>query len=101
MELTSGTVISGRMSTSAVKARVWPSSISVTSISGWPSGVSEFSLTAWPYICGIASLTTSDRMVPRPTRASMIFAGTLPGRKPGTRTCVFPQADPCDFPVRV
>ena len=82
----SGTVISGRTSTSAVKASVWPSSISVTSISGWPSGVSEFSVTAWPYFCGMASLTTSDRMVPRPTRASMIFAGTLPGRKPGTLT---------------
>ena len=84
---TAGRVISGRTSTSAVNSSRSRSSIRVTSISGCPIGSRLLSATAWPYLAGTASLTTSERMAPRPSRASRIFAGTLPGRKPGMRTC--------------
>lgn len=42
----SGTVISGRMSTSAVNCTSSLSSILVMSICGWPSGLSSFSVIA-------------------------------------------------------
>ncbi len=83
----SGISIFGRTSTSAVNARVCPSSIFSISISGWPSTPSCSAPTASLYLAGTASLTTSVRIVPRPSRASRMRAGTLPGRKPGTRTC--------------
>ena len=84
----SGSVISGRTSTSAVNARRSLSAISVTSISGCPSGVtSSAEVTASEYFVGMASLTTCSSTTPRPRRASMMRAGTLPLRKPGTLTC--------------
>ena len=84
----SGSVISGRTSTSAVNARRSLSAISVTSISGCPSGdTSSAEVTASEYFVGIASLTTCSSTTPRPRRASMMRAGTLPLRKPGTLTC--------------
>ena len=39
------------------------------------------------YSSGSASLTASSMTAPRPTRWSMIGAGTLPLRKPGIVTC--------------
>src|SRR5665647_1808707 len=72
-----------------VNFRSWPSSAgtSVTSTSGWPSGRILFSSTAWPETRGSASLTASCSTAPRPTRWSMIRAGILPARKPGTLIC--------------
>ncbi|EUA01493.1 hypothetical protein I547_4222 [Mycobacterium kansasii 824] len=53
----SGSVIWGRTSTSAVKARSWPYSFRVTSMSGRPSGWISDSASACPYRLGRASLT--------------------------------------------
>ena len=84
----SGSVISGRTSTSAVKARWSPSAISVTSMSGRPIGfTSSVAVTASEYLAGTAAFTTSSSTTPRPRRASRMRAGALPGRKPGIRTC--------------
>ena len=46
------------------------------------------SRTASEYARGSASCTASSSTAARPTRWSMIRAGALPGRKPGTRTCL-------------
>ena len=75
------------MSTSAVNSTCSPSSILVTSMSGWLTGKMSLSSTAWPYSLGTASLRVSSSTTARPKRCSMIRAGTLPGRNPGTRTC--------------
>ncbi|EUA36870.1 hypothetical protein I549_4833 [Mycobacterium avium subsp. avium 2285 (R)] len=37
---------------------------------------------------GSASVTTWSSIASRPKRASSNFAGALPGRKPGSRTCL-------------
>lgn len=76
------------MSTSAVNASSSPYSFLVTSISGWPSGCTSDSATACPYRAGSASVTTWSSIASRPKRASSNFAGALPGRKPGKRTCL-------------
>ena len=81
-------MISGRTSTSAVNATWSPSAISVTSMSGRPIGfTSSAVVTASEYFTGIAALTTSSSTTPRPSRASRMRAGALPGRNPGIRTC--------------
>src|SRR5690242_3479756 len=65
-----------------------PSSSLVSSISGWPRARRSLVRTASEYARGSASCTASSRTAARPTRWSMIRAGALPGRKPGTRTCL-------------
>ena len=88
MSSRSGSVISGRTSTSAVNARC----VAVRDLGDLdvrrPIGLtSSARVTASEYLAGIAALTTSSSTTPRPSRASRIRAGTLPGRKPGMRTC--------------
>src|SRR5262249_52686419 len=49
-------------------------------------GLTSPDLSASAYLAGIASATTCSSTAPRPILASSIFAGALPGRKPGILT---------------
>jgi len=79
--------MSGRISTAMVYSRSLPSSNEVISILGCVAGRRPRSLIAWAELSLTARSSTSP-MTERPKRCFRTFSGTLPGRNPGSLTCL-------------
>ena len=80
-------VISGSTSNCTENSRSWPSSNFTSSILGCIAGFTARSLSAaWVDSSMVRSRDSSPRTA-WPKRLRSRFMGTLPGRKPGRRTC--------------